>query len=154
MLLTWQPPQFELQNGLIRQYHIAVTHNRTGLMYTVISNTTEYLLQNLFPFHTYIFTVAAETVGIGPYSPELAVTLLEDGKLSFPYCTLHILPIEPTDVDVHRYGLYNCNIKLHLVITVLSQLLMLHLKVLVFMQSIPQVSSWHGSHPQKTYTMV
>lgn len=58
-------------------------------MYTLFSNTTEYLVQNLFPFHTYMFTVAAETVGIGPYSSELAVTLSEDGKLFITYCTFH-----------------------------------------------------------------
>lgn len=80
-MLSWQPPQFELQNGRIRQYTIRVTHNRTGLMYTVISFSNQRLLQDLLPFHTYLFEVAAETVGLGPYSSQLAVTLLEDGTL-------------------------------------------------------------------------
>ena len=81
VLLAWEPPQFDLQNGLIRQYLIGVTHNRTGLSYTVVSYSTQHLLQNLFPFNTYIFEVAAETVGLGPYSSQLTVTLLEDGRL-------------------------------------------------------------------------
>lgn len=80
VLLSWDPPQFELQNGRIRQYLIRVTHNRTGLSYSVVSSSNQHLLQNLLPFHTYLFEVAAETVGLGPYSPQLVVTLLEDGK--------------------------------------------------------------------------
>lgn len=80
VLLTWQPPQFDLQNGLIRQYVIEVIHNRTGLTYTIIvSSTNQYRLENLFPFHTYTFSVAAETVGVGPYSQQLTVKTLEAG---------------------------------------------------------------------------
>ena len=83
--LTWQPPQFDLQNGRIRQYLIRVTHNLTGLTYTVVIYSNQHLLQNLFPFHTYMFEVAAETVGLGPYTSQLTVTLLEDGKEDY-YC--------------------------------------------------------------------
>ena len=79
MLLRWQPPQFDLQNGRIRQYLIQVIHNRTGLTYTVVSSTNQYRLENLFPFHTYIFSIAAETVGLGPYSTQITVTTLEAG---------------------------------------------------------------------------
>lgn len=79
ILLMWQPPQFDLQNGLIRQYIIEVIHNRTGLTYTVVSSTNQYRLENLFPFHTYIFSIAAVTVGVGPYSQQLTVTTLEAG---------------------------------------------------------------------------
>ena len=82
VLLTWAPPHFYLQNGHIGQYVIRVTHNQTGLTYTVVSMTNERLLQNLFPFNTYVFEVAAETTaGVGPYSSQLIVTLLEDGEL-------------------------------------------------------------------------
>lgn len=79
VLLEWDPPQFDLQNGFIRQYILRVTHNRTGLSYTVVSYFTQHLLQNLFPFNTYFFEVAAETIGPGPYSSPLAVTLLQAG---------------------------------------------------------------------------
>ena len=79
VLLRWQPPQFDLQNGRIRQYLIQVIHNRTGLTYTVVSSTNQYRLENLFPFHTYIFSIAAETVGLGPYSTQITVTTSEAG---------------------------------------------------------------------------
>ena len=82
MLLSWRPPEFELRNGRIREYRIQVTHNRTGLQYNIASPNTQYLLQSLLPFHTYIFQVAAVTIGIGPYTQQLNVTLLEDGNTS------------------------------------------------------------------------
>ena len=82
VLLSWDPPEYELRNGQIREYMIRVTHERSGLQYTITSSTTQYLLHSLLPFHTYIFEVAAVTIGVGPYTQELVVTLLEDGIFS------------------------------------------------------------------------
>ena len=79
VLLSWDHPEFELRNGQIRECLIRVTHNRTRLKYTITSSSTQYLPQSLLPFHTYIFEVAAGTIGIGPYTNQLIVTLLEDG---------------------------------------------------------------------------
>ena len=59
---------------------IHVTHRRTGIQYTIVSTSSQHLLLNLLPFHTYIFKIAAVTIGVGPYTSELVVTLLEDGK--------------------------------------------------------------------------
>ena len=90
VLLSWEPPEFELRNGRVREYLIRVTHNRTRLQYTITSSSTQYLLQSLLPFHTYIFEVAAVTIGIGPYTNQLIVTLLEDGMpYLYNYYDLH-----------------------------------------------------------------
>ena len=80
VLLSWEPPEFELRNGRIREYMIRVTHIGSGLQYTIASPNTQFLLQSLFPFHSYEFEVAAVTVGIGQFTQELLVTLLEDGN--------------------------------------------------------------------------
>lgn len=80
ILLVWQPPRFDLQNGLIRQYIIEVIHNQTGLTYTVrTSSTNQHRLENLFPFTFYTFSIAAVTVGVGPYSQQLTVRTNESG---------------------------------------------------------------------------
>jgi hypothetical protein len=84
VLLSWEPPEFELRNGRIREYMIRVTHVGSGLQYNIASPNTQFLLQSLFPFHSYEFEVAAVTVGIGPFTQELLVTLLEDAPDAAP----------------------------------------------------------------------
>ena len=67
-------------------------------MYTITSSSNQHLLQNLFPFHTYIFEVAAQTVGLGPYSPRLVVTLLEEGGAQYCHiisCSDSFSPVGP-----------------------------------------------------------
>ena len=84
-VLSWEQPAFEETNGIIRHYVIQVTEVETGDSYTVTSNTTRVTLHGLHPFYTYICTVAAETIGIGPYSIEIVVQLAEERK-PMQYC--------------------------------------------------------------------
>lgn len=77
---SWSPPPFEMQNGLIQQYVIVVTGTESGHTFQTTSNTTEVTVMNLRPFTTYTCKVAAETVGIGPYTSPITVQLLEDGE--------------------------------------------------------------------------
>lgn len=78
--LTWQPPSFEGRNGIIQQYVIRVQEVDTGRMFTETSNTTEVTVENLHPFYSYNSRIAAETIGLGPFSAPITVQLNEDGK--------------------------------------------------------------------------
>ena len=80
ILIGWSPPVISLQNGIIRSYTIYLFHNLTGLTdsYTV-SNTTTHIVTNLKPFSAYSISVAASTIGIGPFTSLIPVTLPEGG---------------------------------------------------------------------------
>ena len=78
--LTWQPPSFEGSNGVIRQYVIQVLEVDTGMTFMETSNVTEVILEGLHPFYSYSCRIAAETIGVGPFSFPITVQLNEDGK--------------------------------------------------------------------------
>lgn len=80
--LSWQPPPFEGSNGIIRQYVIQVLEVDTGSLFTETTNITELTLDNLHPFYSYSCRIAAETVGLGPFSIPITVQLNEDGESS------------------------------------------------------------------------
>ena len=81
LVLSWQPPPPENQNGIIVHYIVNITEMETGrlLSFTAV-NTTTLSVTMLHPFYMYTCTVAAVTVGIGPYSTTIKVILPEDGK--------------------------------------------------------------------------
>ena len=81
LVLSWQPPAPENQNGIIVHYKVNITEMETGrlLSFTAV-NTTTLSVNMLHPFYTYTCIVAAVTVGIGPYSATVEVELPEDGK--------------------------------------------------------------------------
>ena len=77
--LVWQNPPLADQNGIIRLYFINITEEETGRKFQLITSAPHILVEFLRPFNTYMCTVAASTVDIGPYSPPLTVTTLEAG---------------------------------------------------------------------------
>ena len=81
--LNWEAPPSEHRNGVIRSYLIAVHEFETGRNFTVISdsNMTQVTLEPLHPFYTYQCSIAAETVGSGPFSEHITVQLPEAGDL-------------------------------------------------------------------------
>ena len=81
LVLSWQPPSPENQNGIIVHYKVNITEMETGrlLSFTAV-NTTTLSVNMLHPFYTYTCIVAAVTVSIGPYSATVEVELPEDGK--------------------------------------------------------------------------
>ncbi len=80
-VLTWDPPPYEDQNGVIISYVIDVTVIETGETFGIISNDTLLSVTGLRPYRTYICAIAASTsIGLGPYSVSLTVNTLEDGK--------------------------------------------------------------------------
>ena len=91
LVLSWQPPSSENQNGIIVHYIVNITEMETGrlLSFTAV-NTTTLSVPMLHPFYTYTCIVAAVTVGIGPYSATVEVELPEDGKLASIQCIVFV----------------------------------------------------------------
>ena len=69
---------------MIREYRITVTEVETGSVLEFISNTTSLSVVMLHPFYTYRSSVAAVTIGVGPYSEVVTVITFEEGGLCTP----------------------------------------------------------------------
>ena len=80
--LTWQPPTFEDQNGVIAYYELIVSQSQFEIPdITVNANITSHTLTNLEEHVQYTVVVAAATrIGIGPFSSAMNFTTLQDGK--------------------------------------------------------------------------
>ena len=78
--LSWSPPPREHHNGMIRQFWINVTEVDTGRRYQMTSFGTSLTISSLHPFYTYTFSVAAYTVGLGPFSEPVNQLMPQDGK--------------------------------------------------------------------------
>ena len=83
--LMWQPPASEIQNGLVRNYTIFVieVQTNTNHSYTVQSQSSEdpaLPVEFCHPYYDYVCSVAAVTIGPGPYTSPLTVRTFEDGK--------------------------------------------------------------------------
>ena len=80
--LSWVPPSYEDQNGVIIQYAINVTVQETGeeLQWTSTTNFLEVI--DLEPYSTYVCIFAALTsVGQGPFSTvPLTFATLQDSE--------------------------------------------------------------------------
>ena len=80
MSLSWDPLPIEQQNGIIRQYVIAANRTDNPPGFQLTSNTTALFVDDLSPYRNYSFAVAAETIGLGPFTLEVVVSLPEDGE--------------------------------------------------------------------------
>ena len=79
--LTWSPPSVEQQNGIITKYVINMTVQETGEHLQFMSSTTSLVVNNLRPYRTYEWIIAAATSdGIGPFSDPVTVVTPEDGE--------------------------------------------------------------------------
>ena len=87
ILLTWDPPPAEEQNGIITGYLVNITELETGESSTMFTESNNLTLYSLQPFSTYGFLVSAQTVaGRGPTTRLLSVTTQEEG-LAVITCT-------------------------------------------------------------------
>ena len=77
--LQWEPPPLVDQNGVIRSYIVNISVAETGSSFQQTSEATALYILNLHPFYTYTLTVAAVTIGPGPYGLVLTVQMPEDG---------------------------------------------------------------------------
>ena len=81
-IITWQPPTFEDQNGVIIYYQLIVSQSQFEIPdITVNVNTTSHTLTNLEEHVQYAVVVAAATrIGVGPFSSAVNFTTQQDGK--------------------------------------------------------------------------
>ena len=77
--LSWQPPASEGTNGIIQRYIINITEVDTGSHLQLETTNLFVVANNLHPYYQYKCTVAAETVGLGPFSTAVSIILPEDG---------------------------------------------------------------------------
>ena len=80
ILLTWDAPPVEGQNGIITGYTVTITELETGEVSTMFTESNNLTLYPLQPFTTYGFIVLAQTVvGSGPATHFVSVTTHEEG---------------------------------------------------------------------------
>lgn len=79
--LSWGPPPAELLNGILRDYQIDVVEEQTLRRFSVHTSSSHYLLSFLHPFYDYVVSVAAFTVGNGPFSNNITIETHQDGKM-------------------------------------------------------------------------
>lgn len=103
ILVSWQPPPIELQNGIITRYTIqyAATEGEDTTAHQISSippESSHYLLENLDKWTEYRVTVTAHTdVGAGPESLPQLIRTEEDGMCSLQPL-LQISPSYPAPV--------------------------------------------------------
>ena len=81
VLLSWNPPPPEDQNGIIRHYEVVLVSLATGEIHIHSSAASSVTVSSLQPFTNYSCTVAAETVATGPYAEEVTVQTLQTGNI-------------------------------------------------------------------------
>lgn len=82
IFLSWDPPLFEEQNGVITGYTINVTNlRREETMQFSVMDSRNLSVGSLLPHTTYACVVAAHTInGTGPFSQQFLVRTLETSK--------------------------------------------------------------------------
>lgn len=97
--LSWDPPLYDDQNGVISYYIILVTEFETDTVKQYTSYSTTLSLSLLHPSYTYHCAIAAYTVALGPYSIQFNVTTSEEGTFMYITCLFmtifHIAPSQP-----------------------------------------------------------
>lgn len=82
--LSWAPPPPDQWNGIIVGYIIRVVGVHTDEDYQLpLTSNTSIVVGSLHPFYTFRFMVAAQTVGVGPFSNPIALQMPESGENRF-----------------------------------------------------------------------
>ena len=79
--ITWEAPVFTEQNGIIRSYRLNISVTETGSSELLMSDQPQLLFEDLHPFYTYSFLIAAVTISPGPYSEILTIQMPQAGEL-------------------------------------------------------------------------
>ena len=82
ILMTWEPPPPEHQNGIIIAYVVNVSVEDNDIIPQQYSTSAlSVALVGLHPYSLYMVAVAAQTgVGRGPFSNSITIRPPEDGK--------------------------------------------------------------------------
>ena len=102
--ISWNPPGYNDQNGLIIYYNVSLVEVETGSIFQYTSYTTTLTIQSLHPAYTYQYRIAAYTVGLGPYSDPINITTAEDGKPLCPFNVVTFLSIAPSQAPQSLSG--------------------------------------------------
>lgn len=76
ILLFWQAPPTEHQNGIIREYHVELSGSNTSVHYT--TEGPFLLVGNLKPNINYNSSIAAHTIMRGPLSESITILLRQE----------------------------------------------------------------------------
>ena len=109
VFLRWAPPKPDQQNGVIRIYLIRQYETNTDILtnYTQEENRFEMVIGSLRAHNQYQFTIAAETVKLGPFSSPVAVTTLESGQ--FVYVLQQAGNVVSNSVEQYRHKMnFSC----------------------------------------------
>ena len=98
LLLSWSPPLVEDRNGVTRMYIVNLTEEETGRKFHFETELITLNLTSMHPFYHYSWSVAAYTVGIGPYSNPLTVQMPEDSTFLFPMQNSYFKTVFPLSV--------------------------------------------------------
>lgn len=82
IFLTWQPPPAVDVNGIIQYYLADIRELETGRFWDFVAVDEDLQIGSLHPYYTYECTVAAFTIGTGPYTNSITVLTDEAGKSS------------------------------------------------------------------------
>ena len=81
LILQWELPESEHQNGIIIGYAVDINATETGGRFQLTTNLLTITIDTLRPFTTFLCRIAASTrMGTGPYSIAITATTLQDGE--------------------------------------------------------------------------
>ena len=89
--ISWNPLKKEDRNGKITFYKVIVTNENINFLLELFTNDTSLLVSDLKPFTYYQVQIAAHTIGLGPYSSWMNVTMPQSGMLFsyLGYCIIN-----------------------------------------------------------------
>ena len=88
ILLSWEPPSPYDRNGEIVYYLIHMYEHETGRFWTlpVFNNRISAYVGSLHPYYNYECSVAAYTIGLGPYSESITLLTEQEGEVAAHLC--------------------------------------------------------------------
>ena len=80
VVFEWVAPSAEDSNGIVIGYTVRVTGQDSNELRELQTNMTSIQVDNLHPFYSYVFIVAARTeAGVGPFSPVIHLQMPSAG---------------------------------------------------------------------------
>lgn len=82
--VSWDPPYFHMQNGIITSYTVSVLELLTGMTWLFQQSQyyNTYIIGGLHPYYSYQVMVAANTINTGPEASTV-LTTQQDGKVIY-----------------------------------------------------------------------
>ena len=144
MLLFWQAPPTEHQNGIIREYHVELSNNSTSINYT--TEGPFLLLDNLKPNTDYNCSIAAYTIMRGPFSQPITISLRPE-NYSNAYrvvcfaCGEHVYSLASKSLNLYLKGKGSGDCVHHE-----------NLQILISERCIYHLDIWRWNNPLLQYT--